>query len=286
MVSVPVIALAVCFVANAPVQAAPAQPSASDYAADAKSIARLISDNYAYVDELPDHEMPSSPQLEAERDAVHDEDSLLRYAEDVIAVLADHHALTGKSLKDDWAIIPSYADIWITRSGKAYVVDAVKADSIAYRAGIRPGDRLAKVHGKPIEVAVSAFWSRIGLDPVGERGSYAARVMAAGRRDRQRVLTFVTRGGERTFTLDNLYQHQADRPALTVDVANGVTTIRFNNSIGDLPTIAAFDAEMAKLKQTARGLGRSGTEKAHKDRLIGVTSRSVYRRTLSVCALE
>jgi len=234
------------------VGAAPADKfSADDYASDARALEGLIRDNYAYMDDLPGGVVPSSPQLNAERDAVRDRDSLLHYAEDMIAALADHHALTGASFKDDWAIVPSYADIWVVKKGDTYIVDAVKDGSIAARAGVRAGERLVKADGQPIDVAVAAFWSRMGLRPVGERAPYAARVIAAGRRDRARVLTFAGPAGERTLTMDSLYKDQPDRPALTVTSAKGVTTIRFNNSIGDLDTIKAFDAAMAKVPAKA-----------------------------------
>jgi len=232
--------------------AAPAPEfTAADFAADAKALPGLIRDNYAYLDDLPGGVAPSSPQLDAERDAVHDHDSLLHYAEDMIAALADHHALTGASFKDDWGIVPSYADIWIAKVGDAYVVDAVKNGSIAARAGVRPGERLVRVDGRPTADAVAAFWSRLGLQPVGERAAFSARVLAAGRRDRPRTLTFAGAAGERTLTMDNLYKDQPDRPALTVTTANGATMIRFNNSIGDNTTIAAFDAAMAKVPPRA-----------------------------------
>ena len=108
-----------------------------------------------------------------------------------------------------------------------------------------------KVDGQPIDAAIAAFWSRIGLAPTGERGPYAARVLAAGRRDRPRVLTLVGEGGQKTVALDSLYRNRVDRPALSVTTAGEVTSIRFNNSIGDLSTIAAFDSEMAKLPPEA-----------------------------------
>ncbi len=224
---------------------------AAGYAEDARGLAGLIRDNYAYLDDLPGGVFKTTPQLDAERDAVHDKDSLLRYAEDMTTALADHHAMTGSSFKDDWAIVPSYADIWIVKSGDFYIVDAVKDGSIAERAGVRPGARLVRVDGQPIDVAVAAFWSRLGLQPVGERAAYAARVLAAGRRDRPRVLTFTEAQGERTLTMDSLYKDHPDRPALTIGTAKGATVIRFNNSIGDLPTIAAFDAAMTKLSARA-----------------------------------
>lgn len=222
-----------------------------DYASDAKSIEGLIRDNYAYIDDLPGGVVPSSSQLNAERDAVRDHDSLLHYAEDMIAALADHHALTGASFKDDWGIVPSYADIWIVKNGDAYVVDAVKDGSVAAKAGVRVGERLVKADGQPIDAAVAAFWAGMGLQPVGERAPFAARVIATGRRDRARVLTFAGPKGERTLTMDNLYKDQPDRPALTVTTAKGATTIRFNNSIGDTATIAAFDAAMARVPAKA-----------------------------------
>lgn len=72
--------------------ASAAEHGPADYAEDAKALPALIRDNYAYPDELPGGAVPTSPQLEAERDAVHDADSLLHYAEDMITALADHHA--------------------------------------------------------------------------------------------------------------------------------------------------------------------------------------------------
>lgn len=223
--------------------------TAADYAADAREIGDLIKANYAYLDHLPGGTVPNSPILAAERDAVHDHDSLLRYAEDMVTALADHHALTGSSFKDDWAIVPTYADLWIVRRRDAWTIDAVKPGSPAARAGIKAGERLAAVDGVPIAAAVAGFWARLGLEPVGERASYAARVLAAGRRDRARHLTIATAGGrERAVTLASLYADQPDRPPISVAPGEGgATIIRFNNALGDQATIAAFDAAMAKI---------------------------------------
>lgn len=246
----PIIVIATCLLMTAPAIAA-ADPSAAPYAEDARALAPLIRDNYAYMDALPGGVLPNSPQLEAERDEVHDKDSLLHYAEDMMAALADHHALTGKSFKEDWAVVPSYADLWIVKVGDAYVIDAVKSGSAAENAGIKTGDRLVGVDGEPIDVAISAFWSRLGLEPIGERASYAARVIAAGRRNRPRILSVVGANGQRIVTLDSLYKSELKRPVLTVSQRGHLTAIRFNNSIGDRATIAVFDAAMIKIPTTA-----------------------------------
>ncbi|WP_109808656.1 S41 family peptidase [Sphingosinithalassobacter portus] len=222
---------------------------AADYAADAVALDTMVAFGYAYLDRFEGGVPPHSAELDAERDAVHDADSLLHYAEDKLASLADHHAITGRSFRDDWAIVPSYSDLWVEPEGDAYRITAVREDSPAAGAGIVAGDRLVAVGGVPVADAVAAFWAPLGLLPEGDRLGYAARVLAAGRRDRPRSLTVAGADGRaRTLELPNLYTvEQRDRPPLTVTTANDGTVIRFNNSVGDDAAVAAFDDAMAAI---------------------------------------
>ncbi len=222
--------------------------SAADYLADARSLPDLIKANYAYLDDLPGGAVPQSAVLDAEREAVHDHDSLLHYAEDMITALADHHGLTQNSFKDDWAIVPTFSDLWIVKTAEGYVIDAVRPDSPAARAGLRRGDRLTAVDGVAIDSAVTAFWARLGLEAIGERAPYAARVLAAGRRDRDRHLTIASGKTMRDLTLASLYAAQPDLPPVTVSNGpGGATTIRLNNQLDQSATIVAFDDAMAKV---------------------------------------
>jgi carboxyl-terminal processing protease len=66
---------------------------AADYRVDTAALTALIADNYAYLDDLPGGTVPSSPVLNAERDAVHDHDSLLHYAEDVSCGITSFNAM-------------------------------------------------------------------------------------------------------------------------------------------------------------------------------------------------
>ncbi|OYY89877.1 MAG: peptidase S41 [Sphingomonas sp. 28-66-16] len=222
--------------------------SAIDYAADARALDQRVIDNYAYQDHWPGGRLPDSPVLAAERAAVHDRDSLLHYAENRIASLADHHAITGSSFKDSWAVVPTYADLWIVRRGDRYVVDAVKSGSPAAEAGIVKGDGVTAIADMPTVQAVAGFWQALGLDVTPERADYAARVLAAGRRDRPRVLTVAHGGQARTVTLPSLYTIHLDQPPVSVSSgAKAPSRIRINNSLGDPTTIAAFDAAMATI---------------------------------------
>jgi carboxyl-terminal processing protease len=103
----------------------------------------------------------------------------------------------------------------------------------------------------PTTQAVEAFWRELGLSLTDERADYAARVLAAGRRDRPRNLTIRSANGTRSIELPNLYAKAADRPPLRVTRTASRTVIRFNNSLGDQSTIAAFDAAMGALPRRA-----------------------------------
>lgn len=236
-----------CAALPARAQTPPPEPGPEAFRADALSIEVLVNSQYAYLDRFPGGAMPMSPVLRAEAEAVTDRRSLLRYAERAVAVLADHHAITGASFNDSWALVPSYSDLWIEPEGEVWRITAVREGSPAAEAGVRPGDRLVAVGETPAAQAVAAFWADLGLEPSADRAGYAARVLAAGRRDRPRDLTIRDAvGAERRLTLPNLYVVGAgDRPPVSAREADGALIIRFNDSLGDSATVAAFDSVMA-----------------------------------------
>ena len=222
--------------------------TAPDFAAAARAIDAAIARDYAYPEKLPGGELPRSAALATERAAVHDETSLLHYAEDRMMSLADHHAITGSSFKDSWAVVPTYADLWIVVRDGRFVVDAVRDDSPAARAGIVPGDRLVAVGGIETSRAVRAFWGGLGLDVTPRRAEFAARILAAGRRDRDRQISVADATGRvRQLSLRSLYANRPSPSPLAVSSTATGDIIRFNNSLGDDGTITAFDTAMARL---------------------------------------
>lgn len=211
------------------------------YREDAQSIEGLVNSQYAYLDRFPGGVMPMSEALRAEAAAAHDRSTLLRYTEHAITALADHHAITGSSFRDSWALVPSYSDLWIEKQGEAWRITAVREGSPAEAAGVRVGESLDAVGGVATTEAVRAFWAELGLEPGGDRDGYGARVLAAGRRDRERDLTI----SGRRLSLPNLYTGATDRSPLSVSQDGRTLVIRFNDSLGHSDTIAAFDAAMA-----------------------------------------
>ena len=216
-----------------------AAPATVDYAGDARALDRVVVETYAYPERWPEGVLPDSAELARERDAVRDRPGLIRYAEHRLASLVDHHAIAGSSLPDSWALVPSYADLWVD---DRFTIEAVREGSAAAAAGIRAGDRLTGVDDVPVEQAVATYWRELGLAVTPQRRGYAARVLAAGRRDRPRNLAIARDRMERRLTLPNLYGRRPDRPPVTVTGE----VIRFNDSLGEQATIAAFDAAMAR----------------------------------------
>lgn len=217
------------------------------YLAAARDLDAKIANSYAYLDKLPGGQVPQSAVLSAEREAVHDQRTLLAFAEKRLISLADHHAITGSSFRDSWAVVPTYADIWVVQQGERLVVDAVRDGSPAAQQNIVAGDVITLIDGMPAAEVVSMFWKGLGLEVTPTRAEYAARVLIAGRRDRPRNLTVQSRSGAiRDLVLPSVYdQKQETRPPVSLCSRNGLTIIRFNNSLGDSATIAAFDEAMA-----------------------------------------
>lgn len=227
--------------------AAPTAPV--DFAADARSIEALVNANYAYLDRFTGQRMPMTDRLGNEASKVDSQRALVRFAERSLTLLADHHSITGASLKESWAVFPSYGDLWIERRGGQFAITAVRDGSPAEKAGVRPGDTLLAIDGQPTAVAIAGFWADLGTTGGGERDGFAARVLAAGKRDRLRRLTIGhALSRPREFSLPNLYTDwRPQSPPVRVTASGGTTRIRLNDSLGDKTTIAAFDAAMARV---------------------------------------
>lgn len=225
-----------------------------DFAADARAIEKFVNDDYAYLERLPSGRMPLSDKLRAEAAAVTSREQLVRYAERALMTLADHHAITGSSLADSWALVPSYSDLWVEPSGPHFVITAVRDGSPAAGAGIEPGDHLLAVDGQPVAAAVAAFWADLGLAAGGERDGFAARLLAAGKRNAERRITVRRpQSHPRQLSLPNLYSTALlDRPVLQSEERDGALWVKFNDSLGSDATIAAFDIAIARARPGQR----------------------------------
>ncbi len=225
----------------------------NEFTSDAQAVEAMVNAHYAYLDRLSGSTFSLTPTLEIEASTVRDRAGLLRFMERVLLLLADHHAITGNSFHDSWAVIPSYSDLWIEAVGDEYRITAVRDNSPASAAGISAGDRMIAFGDAPTTVAVASFWTDLGLERADQaQAGFAARILAAGRRDRPRVLT-VQRGDQTPsrVTLPSLYESNDRATPVTVNRVGSTIVVRINNSLGDNSMIADFDTAMASLPSDA-----------------------------------
>jgi carboxyl-terminal processing protease len=230
--------------------AIPACPAmANGWRDAAQALPALIDRAYAYPERLPGGTFRLTPRLAARAGEVESRADLIRFAEDSLALLADHHAITGSANPDSWAIVPSFADLWIERRDERYRITDVRAGSPALRAGLAPGQELWAVGGSPTAEAVAGFWQALGLSDISdEQAGFAARILAAGRRNGPRTITVGTADGARTHILPSLYGQSRPAGPLSAERRGEALVIRLNDSLGDTATIAAFDAAMTSAR--------------------------------------
>jgi C-terminal processing protease CtpA/Prc len=223
-------------------------PNPNPFQSDASWLVALLDGNYAYRERLPGGKYELTQQLRDELDWVHDDASLLYFAERALLLLADHHAATGQSFLDSWSLFPSLSDLWVERIGHDYVITAVRDNSPAAEGGIIAGDGLIAVDGTALAAAVDAFWSDLGRAPPHSESiaNFAAGLLAAGRRDRPRTMTVrSTDGTEHSLTLPTLTASARGGAAISTWEEAGRTVIKINDSLGDEATVAAFDHMMS-----------------------------------------
>ncbi len=237
-------AAASCVLALSTIAAAQAA-SEAEAREDARALLAFIDDHYAYVDRFEGRN-PARGAQGVDPDAVTDEASLLVFAECALNALHDHHAIMGISSSRSFALVPSYADLWIEEGADGFVITDVRPASPASGVGIRPGDRLKSLDGQPVEDAISALCG--GPYQSTESRSFAARILAAGRRDRPRQIG-IQRQDEapQEFQLPSLYELLPGirAPIDVVRTDDGALVLRFNNSLGDDELVAAIDAALA-----------------------------------------
>jgi hypothetical protein len=222
-------------------------PDPNPFNTDASWLVALLDGNYAYRERLPNGKYELTQQLRDELDWVHDDTSLLYFAERALLLLADHHAATGSSFLDSWSLFPSLCDLWVERVGGDYLITAVRENSPAASAGMAYGVRLLQVDGVPFGEAVDAFWANLGKFPPlsDSEANFAAGLLGAGRRDRLRSLTTLgADGSEFVHVLPTITEPLRDGPAISTRQEDGRLIIKINDSLGDEATVAAFDHVM------------------------------------------
>lgn len=232
-----------------------AEVSLADRQADFKEFVQDVAENYAWPERTEKPWLTWQDRYAGAVSAASTKESLATVISTALDELHDFHAEVRSRHPNRWLPVPTFADIWAVPDGHLARVVAVRQGSDAQRAGIIPGDMLTQVGGTPIEAAIATrlTWAVDSHDAPAR--SWALLSVLAGRADEERHFTVRdAKGHSRRVTLP--VDRRFDRPAGALAarrLPGDIGLIRFNNSIGEQATVAAFDEALVQLRGT-RGL--------------------------------
>lgn len=185
-----------------------------------------------------------------------DSGALRTVAYQTLRAFADPHLIVGPLDSTDYAVVPSASDLAVGYDDDRFVILDVRAGSGADGAGVRPGWTLLAVNGRPAAEAAREPFGEVVPDPSPRQLAFGATVLLAGLRgdDRPRTLTFDVGGEHQTVRLpptSHFVRSLRGLPPLSVqrfhEDGRTAGVVRFNNSLGDNATIAAFDEAIGAL---------------------------------------
>ena len=209
-----------------------------------------FTDNYAYLDRAEKPWLTWSTRYLPMVLAARAPEAYAAVIEAVLEEVHDFHAEVRSRNPHRWLPVPTFADIWAELAGDETVVRAVRRGSDAERAGIVAGDRIIAVGELPVAAAIAArLTASVDNSDLRSR-NWALQSLLAGRADEQSHLTVRDRHGSvrrLTLPLERRFDRAAG-PLVSGQLPGGIGWIRFNNSIGEIATVAAFDQALEQLR--------------------------------------
>jgi carboxyl-terminal processing protease len=223
---------------------APAQGaflSAEQRTADFSAFCDFVREEYAYFDVKKTNWDGACAFYAPRAAAATDRDAFVGVLERAMAEIYDHHAHLGTNTDRSPRLVPTQSQIFGTwRTGKAMVV-AVRGESPASRAGMRPGMQVLAIDGEPVEGAVATLEPKFLSAPDPVARDWALQLALAGHRERDVVrLSIKDANGTRDLTYAPVSTAQPTT-LLSHKLLGDVGYIRFNNSLGEDALVQAFD---------------------------------------------
>jgi carboxyl-terminal processing protease len=231
-----------------PGQGVSAVPSNVGYTQDFDDFCRFISEEYAYFDIKKTQWDRVCAAYRVRAATATDKAAMVSILESALGELYDHHAHLGTSNKTSPRLVPSGAEAWAAWDGDAAMIVEVRAESAAAHAGLRTGMQVVSINDQVITAATREREPRFLEKPDKEARSWALQSALAGRQDGKPIRLSVLSGGQTQIIEYVPLSSHAAKPLSFKQLDGGIGYIKFNNSLGDTPTIQAFDEALHILK--------------------------------------
>lgn len=233
-------------------QGQPTAPSADEFARDFKALWEAVDRTYAYFDQKSIR-WDDVPRLyEKDLAAVRSTREFVGVLERVLEELYDHHAHLTANTTQSPQLVPSGADLWAEWIDDRAVVEQVRPGSAAAQAGIAAGAVIEAIDGVGIQDAVERRIGRAVDRSAPDVRNWALRALLAGIRNQDRRIRFVQAGAGRLADLPPVRPPARGSQRVSARrLTDSMGYVRFNDSLGELDTVTAFDAALQELRDTA-----------------------------------
>ena len=243
--------LAVLVLAGNASAKAPSDLTPEQVREDFRAFCSEVQSTYAYFDGKATRWDEVPALYDGEVRQVRTRDELIGVLERAMNELYDDHAQLTANTSTSPMLVPSGTDLWAEWVGTEATVTAVRHESDAERAGVRPGAIVVSVNGIPVAEACEGIIGRTvpRTDPAIR--NWALRHVLAGRHGEARRIEAIQGGRRGRFDLpERRMSRTARAPVSSKSMEGGVGYIRFNDSLGDNGAIKAFDRALESLRAT------------------------------------
>lgn len=217
---------------------------------DVQIVCDTVMDTYAYYDARAQHWPAACERARKSAESLGDGGNQLGVLETLIDDLYDPHVSMNANNQSSPRLVPSGADLWVEQRDEKYVISAVRPQSGGANGGIRVGAELLSFNGLPPDALAATRIHAGATLSSSERHLWALNAALAGRRDQARQIE-VRQGGEiLRLDLDAPEPPISAEPVSANQLDGNIGYIRFNNSLGNGETVAAFNAALETLRKT------------------------------------
>lgn len=222
--------------------------SAEQRAADFAAFCDFVAESYAYFDLKRVDWSRACRHYAAQVPAATQRPAYISLLESALGELFDAHAHLGTNTPASFRLVPSQTDLVGHWQGEMAFITAVRADSAAARAGLRPGMQVIAVQGEDIRDVVKTLKPRFlaGDDPAA--GDWALQLALAGRHQDSRTRLTIRWGKGPERQIEFVPARAAPTDLLSSRAIGPLATVRIHNALGDQALVAAFDKALLELQ--------------------------------------
>jgi len=213
-----------------------------------------VKENFAYFhtqhtdwDKVKAIYQPVADTVRNARDFIH-------LLENVNNELYNGHIFLNTNTATSNRLIPSGADIKVSRENGKYTIVEIREGFNADLCGMQAGMIVTAFNHTPIDKAVATYLPKSVSKYDRAMYEYAANMLLAGTHDKVRVVTVMNNGKEQTFHPDSIPNKTESNYTALLEakrLAGNIGYIRINNSLWNNDLIKAFDATVDSLMNTA-----------------------------------